>query len=63
MIVLVAILVLIVVHAAHMIAEHQCLYGPVRKISWWQIVYDCTFHLRYWLVVVVIMLGLAHCFS
>ena len=63
MILLAAIVALIVVHALFMIAEHQCLYGPVRKIPWWQIVYDTTYHLRYWLVVVVIMLGLAHCFS
>lgn len=44
-------------------AEHQLLYGPARRDALWRIVYDTTYHLRYWLVVVVIMLGLAHCFS
>lgn len=63
MIVIAALVALVLVHALYMIAEHQLLHGPVRKFSWWRIVYDATHHLRYWMVVVVIMLGLAHCFS
>ncbi len=61
MIILAAIVTLIVVHAIHMIAEHRLLHSPER---WsWEILYSATYHLRYILIVVIVMLGLAHCFS